>query len=103
MGKQRILVADKIGAAGLEVLAAAEDVEVDIKVGLGKEELLGIIDGYQAVIVRSATTLDGDIIEAGAELVVIGRAGVGVDNIDVSAATRRGLKLTLVRVVNSAL
>jgi len=91
MGKQRILVADEIGLTGLVVLQAADDVEVDVQPGLTKEELLAIIGKYDAVIVRSATTLDSDLIEAGKSLVVIGRAGVGVDNIDVPTATRRGI------------
>jgi D-3-phosphoglycerate dehydrogenase len=84
-------VADKIGASGLSVLEAADDVTVDMKPGLSKVELLEIIDKYEAVIVRSATRLDDDLIAAGTNLVVIGRAGVGIDNIDVEAATRRGI------------
>jgi len=91
VGSQRILVADEIGPAGLAVLEAAQDVAVDVQTGLTRDELLEIIGQYEAVIVRSATTLDGDLIEAGKQLIVIGRAGVGVDNIDLPAATRQGV------------
>jgi D-3-phosphoglycerate dehydrogenase len=91
MDRWRVLVADKIGASGMAVLEAAEDVVVDVKPGLSKAELLEIMDRYDAVIVRSATRLDADLIAAGKHLAVIGRAGVGVDNIDVDAATRQGV------------
>ena len=91
MDRHRILVADKIGASGLGVLESADDVMIDVKPGLSKAELLKIMDRYEAVIVRSATKLDADLIVAGQHLTVIGRAGVGVDNIDVEAATRQGV------------
>ena len=91
MAEFRVLVADAIGAAGMEALEAAADIGVDRRVGLSKEELIDAIGDYHAVIVRSATTLDRDVIAAGTQLVVIGRAGVGVDNIDVAAATKRGV------------
>ncbi len=91
MGKRRILVADPIGAAGIDVLRSAADVEVDEHTGLSKEELLAVIGKYDAVIIRSATNLDADLIDSAKNLMVIGRAGVGVDNIDVPTATRRGV------------
>lgn len=96
-----MLVADSIGASGLAVLEDAADVDVDVRVGLSAAELLDIIDQYEAVIVRSATTLDEGLIEAAQQLVVIGRAGVGVDNIAVDAATRRGVIVTNTPAANS--
>ncbi len=90
----RILVADNIGAAGLEELEAASDVAFDVTTGLSKRELLEVVPGYDALIVRSSTTVDQDVLAAAAKLRVIGRAGAGVDNIDVQAATRRGVVVT---------
>src|SRR5258705_8682708 len=64
---------------------------VDEKLGLSPDELLGAIRGAQALIVRSATQVTGGVVQAGADLVVVGRAGIGLDNVDVAAATRRGV------------
>src|SRR5258705_13413364 len=64
---------------------------VDEKLGLSPDELLGAIRGAQALIVRSATQVTAEVLEAGADLVVVGRAGIGLDNVDVAAATRRGV------------
>ncbi len=85
----KILVADKLAEAGVAVLA--RDHEVDVKTGLAKDELLEVIAAYDAVVVRSATTIDADVIAAGTNLKVIARAGVGLDNVDVDAATRAGV------------
>lgn len=87
----RILVSDKLGQAGLDRLAAAEDAVVDVRTGLSKEELLAIIPEYDALIVRSGTKVDEDVLKAGTRLKVVGRAGMGVDNIDVRAATLAGI------------
>lgn len=87
----RILISDKLGAAGLERLDRADDATFDMKPNLSKEELLAIIGEYDALIVRSGTRVDGDVIAAGERLRVVGRAGMGVDNIDVRAATMRGI------------
>lgn len=85
----RILVADKLSDAGVQALAVQHDVDVDT--GLSKDELLGVIGDYDGVVVRSATTIDADVIAAGSNLKVIARAGVGLDNVDVDAATRHGV------------
>jgi D-3-phosphoglycerate dehydrogenase len=82
----RILVREAIADAGIELLRTKFDVDVDTESPL--EEIIG---GYDALIVRSATKVTGDVIERGSRLKVIGRAGVGVDNVDVEAATRRGI------------
>ena len=85
----RILVADKLSEAGVAALSEHHDVDVDT--GRSKEELLELIGRYDGVVVRSATTIDADLIAAGSNLKVIARAGVGLDNVDVDAATRHGV------------
>jgi D-3-phosphoglycerate dehydrogenase len=85
----RVLVADSIAEEGVEVLGREAD--VDVKTGLRPEELAAIIGDYDALVVRSATKAPAEIIEAGGKLQVIGRAGIGVDNIDLEAATKRGI------------
>jgi D-3-phosphoglycerate dehydrogenase / 2-oxoglutarate reductase len=85
----RVLVTEKLSAAGLEHLR--EDLEVDVKTGLAPDELVATIGLYDGLIIRSATTVDAGVIEAGDNLKVIGRAGIGLDNIDVNAATRNGV------------
>lgn len=90
----RILVADSIADEGVERLRAGlpgGDVEVDVRTGLGEDELTDAIPEYDALLVRSATQVPRRVIEAADRLRVIGRAGVGVDNIDVDAATDRGI------------
>ena len=87
----KVLVADRLEEDGLRLLKKERGVKVDVNLGLSPEELKKIIGGYEAVIVRSATRLTKDIIEAARNLKVIGRAGVGVDNVDLDAATKRGI------------
>lgn len=87
----KILVSDKLGQAGLDVLAAAEDATHDLKTGLSKEELIAILPEYDGWIVRSGTSPDADMIAAATKLKAIGRAGIGVDNIDIKAATANGV------------
>ena len=87
----RILISDKLGAAGLEMLDQAADVEYDMITGLSKEELLAIMPAYDALIIRSGTQADADVLAAGQKLKVVGRAGIGVDNIDIEAATSQGV------------
>ncbi|MFH0846808.1 MAG: phosphoglycerate dehydrogenase [Chloroflexota bacterium] len=85
----KILVADQISGEGLALLKGLA--QVDVKTGLKPDELMGIIGDYEGLMVRSATQVTAKVIEAGKKLQAIGRAGVGVDNIDVEAATRRGI------------
>ncbi|MFN2137767.1 MAG: phosphoglycerate dehydrogenase [Candidatus Promineifilaceae bacterium] len=87
----RILVSDKLGQAGLDRLDAAEDVSYDLKTSLSQEELLEVMPEYDALIVRSGTKVTEDVLKAGSKLKVVGRAGMGVDNIDVRAATLAGI------------
>src|SRR5262249_25603983 len=85
--RPRVLVREEIAEAGVDLLRSRFDVDVD-----GDSDLAGIIGRYDAVVIRSATKLTADLIAAGGDtLKVIGRAGVGVDNVDVDAATRRGI------------
>jgi len=85
----KILVADPVAEEGIEALKA--HAEVDVKLKLKPDEIKSIIGDYDALIVRSETRATADIIEAGKKLQVIARAGVGLDNIDVEAATRSGI------------
>lgn len=87
----RVLVSDLLSQQGLDVLTANDDFEVDVILNLSHEALLERIATYDALLIRSATKVTKDVIEAATQLKVIGRAGVGVDNIDVHAATRNGI------------
>ena len=86
----RVLIADKLSPAALDIFKS-RGVQADVKTGLSKAELLDIIDQYDGLAVRSATKADPDVIAKATRLKVIGRAGIGVDNIDVPAATKAGV------------
>src|SRR4051794_9327314 len=88
---QRILVADPISQRGVEELSRDDVLAVEVRTGLTEPELIERIGEFSAVVVRSETKITAAIIEAASQLRVIGRAGVGVDNVDVDAATRRGV------------
>ena len=85
----RILVAEKLAPEGIALLVAQH--QVDERAGLARGELLAALPDYEALVVRSQVQVDAEAIEAGRNLVVIGRAGVGVDNVDIPAATRAGI------------
>ena len=87
----RILVSDKLAPEGVQILREADGVTVDVKTELSRDQLARIIGDYDGIIVRSATKLDADLIGKAAKLRAIARAGVGIDNIDVLAASRRGV------------
>ena len=87
---KKVLVAERLADAGLAVLRD-KGYEVDVKLKMPPEELIATIPAYDALIVRSATKVTREVIEAGKNLRIIGRAGVGVDNVDVEAATERGV------------
>ncbi|NCX60738.1 MAG: phosphoglycerate dehydrogenase, partial [Actinobacteria bacterium] len=86
----RVLVTEEIAERGLDRLRAAGH-HVDIQLGLNGESLIDALQGVQALIVRSATNVDAAVFEAVSGLLVVGRAGVGLDNVDVEAATRAGV------------
>lgn len=90
----KVLVADPMSELGLRQLLLADDIEVDQSTGLSEEELVSIIASYDALLVRSQTRVTRRILEAATRLKVIGRAGVGVDNIDLEAATQQGILVT---------
>ena len=89
MANAKVLVSDPLAEEGLEILRAACD--VDVRTGLSEDELCSILGDYDALLVRSGTEVTARVIEAGRNLRFIGRAGVGVDNIDVEVATRKGI------------
>src|SRR5574343_1550496 len=86
----RVLIADKLSPAAIDIFKQ-RGVDADVKTGLSKDELLKIIGDYDGLAVRSATKADKDVIAAAANLKVIGRAGIGVDNVDIPAATSKGI------------
>jgi D-3-phosphoglycerate dehydrogenase / 2-oxoglutarate reductase len=85
----KVLVSDPIAKEGIEILKAQSN--VDVKTGLKPEELLKIIGEYDALVVRSETKVTAEVMEAGKKLQVVARAGVGLDNVDVKAATQKGI------------
>ncbi len=87
----KVLITDGMAKDGLEILEAATELDIDVRKGLSKEEFLEIVGEYHAVIVRSASTVTAEIIDAATNLKAIGRAGIGVDNVDVEAATKKGI------------
>lgn len=89
MQKPRVLVSERIAEEGLELLR--KELDVDYRDGISREELLDIIDQYDALIVRSITQVDEELVERGKRLKVVGRAGNGIDNIQVEPCTRRGI------------
>jgi D-3-phosphoglycerate dehydrogenase len=86
----RVLIADKLSPAAVAIFKE-RGVEADVKTGLKKDELLAIIADYDGLAVRSATKADKDVLAAAKRLKVIGRAGIGVDNVDIPAATAAGV------------
>jgi D-3-phosphoglycerate dehydrogenase len=88
---KKILVSDPLSKKGLEILGKAKSLKYDLKPGLPPDELKKIISEYDAIIVRSETKLTGEIIEVANRLKVIGRAGIGLDNVDLPAATKKGI------------
>jgi D-3-phosphoglycerate dehydrogenase len=85
----RVLVAEKLAPEGVALLKVEHD--VDVRVGMARDEFLAVLPEYDALLVRSGVKADAEAIAAGKRLVVIGRAGVGVDNIDIPAATAAGI------------
>jgi D-3-phosphoglycerate dehydrogenase len=86
----RILVTEAIAESGLQRLLGAGHA-VDVQLGLSRSELLAAVEGAEALIIRSATTVDSELLAAAERLLVVGRAGIGLDNVDLDAATARGV------------
>lgn len=91
MPSARVLVSDLLDEGGLAALEQTDGIDVDYRPGISGEEMLTVIGEYDALIVRSATKVDADLLDAAERLRVVGRAGIGLDNIDVRAASRRGV------------
>src|SRR5437588_13089726 len=89
--QQRVLVTDTLADSGLAILRAASDVDLDYRPGLKGEELLRAVTESDALITRSGTAVTRELVNAGKRLRIIGRAGVGLDNVDVEACTERGI------------
>ena len=87
----KILISDPLADEGIEEIKKQSDFDVDVRTKLSPEELIEAIAEYDGLIVRSQTKVTADVIEAGKKLKVVGRAGIGLDNIDVPAATKRGI------------
>lgn len=87
----KVLVSDNLGEIGIRMFQEAEGIEVDVRTGLPPEELKSIIGDYDALVIRSATRVTEDLLGSAHKLKVIGRAGIGLDNVDVPAATKRGI------------
>jgi D-3-phosphoglycerate dehydrogenase len=90
MARPKVLISDKLSAAAVEIFKT-RGVDADVKTGLKPEELKAIIGDYDGLAVRSSTKVTPDIMAAATNLKVVGRAGIGVDNVDVEAATARGI------------
>ena len=86
----KVLIADKLSPAAVAIFKE-RGVDADVKTGLSKEELLKIVDQYDGIAIRSATKITADVIAAAKNLKVVGRAGIGVDNVDIPAATAAGV------------
>lgn len=87
----KVLVSDKLGEAGIELFKNEPGIEVDVKTDLTPEALIQQIGTYDALIIRSATKVTAEVITAATNLKVIGRAGIGLDNVNVPAATQKGI------------
>jgi D-3-phosphoglycerate dehydrogenase len=87
----KVLVSDVLGDAGIALFRETDGVQVDVNTGLPPEELKAIIGDYDALVIRSATKVTEDILGAATRLKVVGRAGIGLDNVNIPAATKRGI------------
>ena len=91
MSLPKVLIADAISQRGIDELSRDHALEVAIKTGLNEKELVDLVPQFSALVVRSQTKVTANVLNAGAKLRVVGRAGVGVDNVDVETATKRGV------------
>ncbi|RJP38766.1 MAG: phosphoglycerate dehydrogenase [Desulfobacteraceae bacterium] len=87
----KVLISDNLGQEGVRIFQEEEGIEVDVKTGLSPDELKAIIGDYDALVIRSATKVTADLLSAAKKLKVVGRAGIGLDNVDIPAATKKGV------------
>jgi len=88
---KKVLVSDTIAPEGIAIFKEAPGIEVDVMTNLTPDELRGVIGEYDGLAIRSATKVTKEIVEAAKNLKVIGRAGIGIDNVDVPSASKRGI------------
>ena len=91
MQPPKVLIADSISQRGIDELSRDNALDVSVQTNLSVPQLLEIIPEFSAIVVRSQTKVTADVLKAGGKLRVVGRAGVGVDNVDVEVATQRGV------------
>ena len=87
----KVLVSDKLSPKGVAVFENADGISVDVKTGLPPDELKAIIGDYDGLVIRSATKVTAEIIEAAGKMKVVGRAGSGLDNVDLHTASKKGI------------
>jgi D-3-phosphoglycerate dehydrogenase / 2-oxoglutarate reductase len=87
----KVLVSDPLSDVGVQIFQETPGIDVDVNTGLTPDELKGIVGAYDGLVIRSATRVTADILEAAKRLKVIGRAGIGLDNVDIRAASQRGI------------
>jgi len=87
----KVLISDNLGEAGIKMFEEEPEIDVDVNTGLEPDELKKIIDGYDALVIRSATKVTADLLQASKNLKVVGRAGIGLDNVDIPEATKHGV------------
>jgi D-3-phosphoglycerate dehydrogenase len=87
----KVLVSDNLGEIGIQMFREAEGIEVDVNTGLSPDELKSIIGAYDALVIRSATKVTEDLLGSATNLKVVGRAGIGLDNVDIPVATKQGV------------
>ena len=87
----KVLVSDNLGEEGIRMFKDAPGIDVDVKTGLEADDLKAIIGEYDALVIRSATKVTSELLQAATRLKVVGRAGIGLDNVDIPAATQRGV------------
>ena len=87
----KVLISDSLSKEAVDILTKEPDLKVDVNTKLTPEELRKVIKDYDALLVRSATKVNKDVIAAADKLKIIGRAGVGLDNVDIDAASKKGI------------
>lgn len=87
----KVLVSDNLGEDGIRMFQEAAEIDVDVKTGLEPDALLACIHAYDALVIRSATKVTKELLQAATKLKVVGRAGIGLDNVDIPAATQQGV------------
>src|SRR5262245_7046501 len=87
----KVLLLDGIDPAGIDVIKRSKLIDPVVHDKISREKLMSVVEDADGIVVRSSTAVDGELMQKAAKLKVVGRAGVGVDNVDVDAATERGI------------